>query len=109
MSDQTTLHLYFLALAIGLLAPLFRGRRGTVLGVCAGFAIVLMGYFYAIFWNDRLMALYLGGCEAAVLALVLLARWRKLFFWLAWALHALLVIACATIIIWVQYFFHPAF
>lgn len=109
MNDQTLLHLFFLTLAIGLLAPLFRGTRGVVLGACAGVAIALMSYFYSMSRPDRPMALYLGGCEAAVFVLVLLARWRKVFFWLAWALHALLLIVCVGVIVLVRYFFHPTF
>jgi len=109
VNDQTLFHLFFLALAIGLLAPLFRGKRGLVLGVGSGVAIALMGNFYSMSIPDRPMALYLGGWEAAVLVFVLLAHWRKMFFWLAWALHALLLIVCVGVIILVKYFFHPTF
>jgi len=109
MTDETTLHLYFLALTIGLLAPLFRRARGAVLGVCAGLAVVLMSYFFVVFFSDRTMALCLGGCEAVVLAFVLLSRWRKIFFWLAWAVQALLATACVGIVILLRFFFHPTF
>lgn len=109
VNDQTVFHLFFLALAIGLLAPLLRGTRGVVLGTSAGVAIALMVYFYSMSMPDRPMARYLGSCEAAILVFVLLARWRKMFFWLAWALHALLLIVCVGIIVLVRYFFHPTF
>jgi hypothetical protein len=109
MSDQIMMRLLFVVLAIGLSAALFRRVRGVVLGASAGCAIVLMSYFYFISSSDRPMARSVAACEAVVLALLLLAMRRRSFFWLAWAAHAVLAIVFAGVVIWVRFFFHPAF
>ena len=101
--------LLFFALAVGLLAPLFRRVRGVVLGAAAGFAVVVMIYFYVISISDRPMARSIAGCEAVVLVLLLLALRRKRFFWLAWAAQAVLAIVCAGVVIWVRFFLQPTF
>jgi hypothetical protein len=108
MSDQIMMRLLFVVLAMGLFAPLFRRVRGLVLGAAAGFAVVLMSYFYFISISDRPMARSIAACEAVVLALLLLAMRRKSFFWLAWAAHAVLAIVFAGVVIWVRFVLHLA-
>ena len=108
--------LFFIPLAIGCFTPLFRGSRGTVLALCAGAVIVVMGYSYAVSTtaavgeaasvSNRHQAVYVIECEAAVLGLALLARRRKSSFWVAWALHLMLTILCATVVIWLEFFWH---
>jgi len=107
---------FFLVLAIGIAAPLFRSLRSRMLALCASFAIVLMAYSYTVSSPEavggaasvanRRQALFIVACESLVLLFAAIASRRKAMFWLGWASHVLLTVLCVTVVIWLEFFWH---
>ncbi len=108
--------LFSLGSAVGIVAPVFRERRGILLVACACLILALMAYSYQASTPEALgqgsstanrqEAVFAGACEMAVVGCAALSLRRTAFFWVGWTLHTLLAAASAVIVIWLEFFWH---
>jgi len=113
--------LFCLAMALGILSPLFRRKnvRAHVMALASAAGIILLIAVFAFISaspaslgaaaneSNRLQAIAITICELPVLLLSLLSlRGSKALFWLGWAINALFSLYCGYFIVVLTFFWH---
>lgn len=110
--------IFFLGVALMILAPLLRRYRTAALALAAGafavLAVAIIGLLHvdprigqSAIESNRKEYLFCVACELPVFVLALISRKRfKWMFWLAYGINAAFSGLVLVIIVWLEFFWH---